>query len=106
MSYVLRLISYVSIPFISEADMDDMYEHNSILHPKRKLHAVVFSVFFVVFSAVLMLGLGNLRTQASRQRGNFLNAEFRNSTPNTGNIIYSLRGDGTPANTAYTRTWT
>lgn len=86
--------------------MDDMYEHNPILHKKRKLHAIMFSAIFVVVSAIFMFGLGNFGTQASRQRGNFLNADFWNATPNTGNIIYSLRGDGTPANTAYTRTWT
>ena len=86
--------------------MDDMYENNTTLHRKRKLHAIMFSAFFVVVSAIFMFGLGNFGTQASRQRGNFLNTDFRTSTPNTGNIIYSLRGDGTPANTAYTKTWT
>lgn len=89
-----------------EVDMHDMYEDNTILHPKRKLHAIMFSAFLVVVSAIFMFGLGNFGTQASRQRGNFLNAEFRSSVPNTWNIIYSLRGDGTPGSTAYTRTWT
>lgn len=63
--------------------MHDMYEDNTILHPKRKLHAIMFSAFLVVVSAIFMFGLGNFGTQASRQRGNFLNAEFRSSVPNT-----------------------
>ena len=86
--------------------MESTYENSPSIHRKRRLHVVVFSVFAVVFSAILMFGLGNIHTQANRQRGNFINQDFRNATPNTGNIIYSLRGDGTPGNTAYTRTWT
>ncbi|MEI8091402.1 MAG: hypothetical protein WCG98_04100 [bacterium] len=34
--------------------------------------------------------------QASWQWSNFLNQDFWNQSPNTGNIIYSLFGDGTP----------
>lgn len=86
--------------------MDSTYENNQAIQRKRRLHVGVFSVFAVVFSVMCMFGLGNIRTEANRQRGSFINQDFRNATPNTGNIIYSLRGDGTPGNTAYTRTWT
>ena len=77
-------------------------QSNSAL-TKRILHAIMFSALVVVFSAIAMFGLGSQSTQAYRQPGNFLNQTFRDSTADTGNIMYGLFGNGSSITTAYTK---
>ena len=77
------------------------------LKTKNTRSSVVFASFALIgLVLIASIALSISSVQANWTRGSFLNQEFRNQQPSTGNILYSLFGDGTPGATPYTRLWT